>query len=101
MGLAGFIIGTMAGQFSGAWVYWQIRGTGPGPAMRETYAAAAAGVVTAVVASAVYIPLGVHTWVGGNGISWGASVFLGMCMGICQAVLFRGRPLRGPPPKST
>src|SRR5437867_4421871 len=97
MGLAGFIIGSVAGQFSGAWVYWRIRGSSPGPSMREADAAAAAGFVTAVVASAIYIPLGVHSWVLGSGTHWGMSVFLGLCLGLCQGMLFRGRPLRSPP----
>jgi uncharacterized membrane protein (DUF2068 family) len=82
-------------------VYWQIRGDNPRPAKSETRATAAAGLVTTVIASAIYIPLDVHTWVGGEGTSWGASVFLALCMGICQALLFRGRPLRPRPPRST
>ena len=35
-----------------------------------------AGLVTTVTASAIYIPLGVHTWLGGEGMPWGISVFL-------------------------
>jgi hypothetical protein len=98
MGVAGFIIGSVGGQFAGAWVYWQIRGDGP---EREARAAAAAGLVTMVIASAIYIPLRVHTWVGGTDAPWGVSVFLGLCMGLCQGILFRGRPLPPPRPKST
>jgi hypothetical protein len=110
MGVAGFVLGTIAGQFAGAWAYWRIRGTSPAPsdhesseaaANREFDAAWAAGLVTTVVASAIYIPFGVHTWIGGNGTSWGMSVFLGLCAGVCQGMLFRGRPLRPPPPRST
>jgi hypothetical protein len=96
MGMAGFIIGTVAGQFSGAWVYWQVRGNPAGAVARWIDEAMAAGLVTTIVASAIYIPLGVHTWLGGDGASWGESVFLGLCMGICQGLLFRGRPLRPP-----
>ena len=101
MGTPGFIIGTLAGQLSGAWVYWRIRGNTPEPSTREFDAAWAAGLVTTVVASAVYIQLGVHTWVGGAGTSWGMSVFLGICAGICQGILFRGRPLRPRPRRPT
>src|SRR6266516_539403 len=110
LGTAGFIIGTVAGQLAGAWAYWRIRGNSPGQlnreddtaaANREFDAAWAAGFVTAVVASAIYIPLGVHTWVGGNGTHWGMSVFLGLCAGLCQGILFRGRPLRPRPPRPT
>ena len=53
MGAAGFVIGTAAGQVAGAWLYWKVRGVGPAPAPREVPAAIAAGVVTAIVASAV------------------------------------------------
>ena len=100
MGVAGFIIGTAAGQFSGAWAYWRIRNRA-GSADPEFDAAWAAGLVATVIASAVYIPLGVHTWLGGDGAPWGLSVFLGVCIGICQGMLFRGRPLRARPPGST
>jgi hypothetical protein len=92
--LVGFIVGTIVGQFCGAWVYWRVRGKNPGPAMREALAAAAAGLVTAAIATAVYVPLDVHSWLGGIGAPWGASAFLALIMGVCQAVLFRGRPLR-------
>ncbi len=97
MGVGGFIIGSVVGQIAGAWTYWRIREKAPGPAMREAGAAVAAGLVTAVTASAVYIPLGVHTWLLGNGAPWGMSVFMGLCVGICQGGLLRGRPLRPPP----
>ena len=97
MGTLGFIIGTAAGQFSGAWMYWRIREARRTAAVREADAATAAGLVTTAVASAFYIPLGVHTWIGGDGTPWGASVFLAVCMGLCQGILFRGRPLRPRP----
>jgi hypothetical protein len=101
MGTAGFVIGSVAGQFSGAWVYWRIRGDTSQSSMREGEAAWAAGLVTVVIASAIYVPLGVHTWVGGDGTHWGMSVFLGLCMGLCQGMLFRGRPLPPPRPRHT
>ncbi len=99
MGAGGFIIGTVASQFSGAWVYWRIRGPGAVSPNREYDAAMVAGLVTTVVASAIYILLGVHNWLDGDGASPGLSVFLGLCAGVCQGMLLRGRPLR-PPPKS-
>jgi len=101
MGVTGFIIGSVGGMFSGAWVYWQVRGDSPGAARREARAAAAAGLVTAVIDTVIFIPLGVHTWVGGDGTPWGMSVFLGLCMGMCQGMLFRGKPLRPRRPKFT
>ena len=93
MGLAGFIFGSLAGLFSGAWVYGHVGDDSPVTVKHQLRAAAAAGLVTTVIASAIYIPLRVHIWVGGDGTSWGASVFLALCMGICQGILFRGRPL--------
>jgi hypothetical protein len=92
MGLAGFMLGTVGGQLAGASVYWRTRGSSGAPT-GEFRAAAAAGVVTTLVASALFVLLGVHRWIGGEGTHWGASVFLGLCVGIVQGVLGRGRPL--------
>jgi len=91
--MIGFIVGTIAAQLAGSWLYWQVRGADPQRRRPEWLAATAAGTLAAVVATAIYVPLRVHTWVGGSGTSWAASIFLGLCMGIVQAVLFRGRPL--------
>jgi hypothetical protein len=90
MGIAGFIIGTIAGQICGADVYRRIisRATSD----RSLQAAIGSGLATAACSSVVYIVLGVHDWLGGADSSWGVSVFLGICMGICQAVLLRDRP---------
>ena len=76
-------------------MYWQVRADGPAPGKRETGARLAAGIATAVAASAIFLVFGVHNWVGGDRTPWGASVLLGLCMGVCQGVLFRGRPWRG------
>ena len=92
--MGGFVVGTIAGQFSGAWAYWKVHGLSSSQTRPEWLAATAAGLVTTLIASTIYIPLGVHTWFGGEGNSWGASVFMGVCMGVCQGVLFRGRPWR-------
>ncbi len=82
-----FVIGTVAGQFAGAWVSWRIR------RRAEWIRRTSAGLVTAVVATGIYLPLRVHTWAGGEGASRALSPFLGVCIGICQGVLWRGRPL--------
>jgi uncharacterized PurR-regulated membrane protein YhhQ (DUF165 family) len=90
--MGGFILGTILGQFAGAWAYWQARRTDASSRRAEWLAAAAGGLVSTLVASAVYVALGVHIWLSGEGTSWGASVFLAVCMSLVQAVLFRGRP---------
>ncbi len=94
--MLGFILGTLAAQLTGSWLYWRVRAATSARPRSELTAATAAGLLAAAVASAIYLPLDVHTWIGGPGTSWGASVFLGICMGIIQGVLFRGRPF-GPP----
>ena len=86
----GFILGSVIAQFAGAWAYHTSKRR---LAFSELPAAVVAGLVTTVIASIIYIPLHVHDWVAGPGSSWGSSVFLGLCMGIIQGVLFRGRPL--------
>ena len=92
-GVGIFALGTLAGQVTGAWVYRRVRGVGTVPKSHELYAATSAGLVTTVVASLVFLPLGLHKWLGSQGSTWPASIFIGLCIGICQAVLFRGRPL--------
>jgi len=98
--MLGFIVGALAGMFAGSWVYWRVRGTGSPSTHPEWLAATAAGLVAALVASAIFIRLQVHIWLGGAGTSWAPSLFLGVCSGLFQGVLFRGRPLgqRLPPP---
>lgn len=93
MGAVGFAVGAIAGQVSGAWCYWRVRHKGLGGYKSEALAATCAGFVTALVATAVYSLFRVHTWIAGPGSSWGASAFLGLCTGIAQGVMFRGRPL--------
>lgn len=92
MGMIGFIIGSAAGQLCGAWIYRLLRSSGRPPDVGRAAASTAAGLVTTVVSTGIYIPFGVHTWVGGDGTTWGASIFLAVCMGLCQAILGRGRP---------
>jgi hypothetical protein len=98
MGAGGFVLGSVVGMFAGAWVYWRVLGDGARSAMRTVGAAVAAGLTTMAVDTVLFIPLGVHTWVGGIGTPWATSVFLALCLGVCQGVLFRGRPL---PPSRT
>lgn len=90
LGLLGFAIGTVTGQFAGGWAY---RVGKKKLALSEPGAAIGSGLATAVVASSLYILFHVHEWIGGNGGSWGVSVFIAMCMGIVQGALFRSRPL--------
>ena len=83
--------GIAAGSISGSWAYWQVRRNDSGPDRPEWIAAATAGIVTTIVASLVYVAFGLHKYLAG-GSSWGASVFAGLCFGICQGALGRGRP---------
>jgi hypothetical protein len=92
MGILGFVVGTIAGQLCGASAYRRIASRSATESHRVLKAAVGAGLTTATCASLVYILLGVHNWAGGAGSSWSLSVFLGLCMGLCQAVLFRDRP---------
>jgi ABC-type Co2+ transport system permease subunit len=91
VGVLSFVIGTIVGQFCGAAAYRRIA-RNPGP-RNKLAASIVAGLVTTLCASSVFVVLGVHQWLGGPETSWGASVFLGICIGICQAVLFKHRPL--------
>jgi len=90
VGVLGVVIGLMAGQFCGAFVYQRID-TRPG---RNIIASVTAGLVTTLCASPVFIAFGVHRWLAGPEASWGAAVFLAACFGICQGALFKDRPLR-------
>jgi len=87
--MIGFIVGSVIAQFAGAWAYHASR---KHLAFTEIPAAIAAGLATTVLASILFILLHVHQWLAGPGASWGNSVFLGLCMGILQGVLLRGRP---------
>lgn len=95
MGLIGFAVGTILGQFAGAWAY---RYSKRRLVLAEWKSAVVSGVATAVVSSLVFVLTSVHDWAGGIGSSWGVSVFLGVCMGIVQGALFPGGPLD---PRST
>ena len=94
--MVGFIIGMLGAQFAGSWAYWRVRANRP-----EWLAASAAGLVATIVGSLIYIPLHVHDWLGGQGSSWGLSIFMALCVGICQGALFKGRPLRPRSARST
>ena len=90
------IIGLLPAQLAGAWAYWKAHGSTSPQIRREWVAATVSGLVTTVVASVIYIAFGLHKQLPG-GSSWGASVFFGLCFGICQGALVRGRPLRRRP----
>jgi hypothetical protein len=94
MGVAGFILGTILAQFAGGWAYWTSKRRW---AFGETRARLAAGVTTAVVAGVAYVPLGVHRWLSGEDGTWVEAAFIGVCVGLIQGILFRGRPLTGAP----
>jgi hypothetical protein len=57
----------------------------------------AGGLATTLVASVIYLAFGLHKYLNPPS-SWGASLFWGLCFGIVQSVLFRGRPLQRTPP---
>ena|SRR2546425_1871391 len=99
--MPGFIIGSFVSQFAGAWAYWWVRGKDSSSTAPQWLAATAGGLAYTVVASAIYIPLHVHTWLGGEGTSWGASVFIAVCMALVQAILLPGRPWPRHRPKNT
>ncbi len=86
----GFIVGSVMAQFAGAWTY---RSAKRRLVLSEARAAIASGFATAIVGTLAYTLLRVHEWLGGQGASWGVSVFIAVCMGLVQGVLFRGRPL--------
>ncbi len=89
--MLGFLLGTVLGQVAGAAAYMQAK-TRFG--FRELPAAIAAGLATTIVASVAFLVLRVHEWFGSDPeASRGISVFVGVCLGIMQGVLFRGRPL--------
>ena len=87
--MIGFIIGSVIAQLAGAWAYHASKKR---LAFTTVPAAIAAGLATTLLASILFIVFHVHDWLGGPGASWGNSVFLGLCMGILQGALFRGRP---------
>ena len=82
------VVATSVAQFGGAWTYLAAKRR----AFREPVAATACGLVTTLIAAPAYILLDVHRWFDPQ-VSWGLSVFLAVCGGICQGALFRGRPL--------
>ena len=94
MGILGVVLGTLAGQFAGAWMFLKVRREAQGSLRSEVAAAVTAGVTTAIVSAPIYVVLGVSSWISGGDGRWGISAFLAICVGICQAVLSRSRPLR-------
>jgi membrane protease YdiL (CAAX protease family) len=86
------MLGIGASLVAGAWAYWKIRGKELPDVWRETRARILAGLATTVVSAAVFIALDVHKYFG-NEIPWTFSIFLAVCAGICEGVLYRGRAL--------
>ncbi len=92
--VAGLLIGTMIAQLAGARTYWWVRAKTGTSSGSEWLSAISAGFVTTLGAAIVYIPLRLHNLLDS---SWGASVFLALCVGICQGALYRGGRLRPGP----
>ena len=91
--MLGFVVGSFLAQFVAAWAYWRVRGPrGSSPKRPEWLAATADGIGFVLVASGIYVPMGVQFWLLGSDAPWGVSVFMAVCMGLAHAVLFRGRP---------
>jgi hypothetical protein len=89
------VIGLLPAQLAGAWAYRKAHRSASAQIRQEWVSATVSGLVTTVVASVIYLAFGLHKQLAG-GSSWGASVFMGACFGICQGVLGRGE---GRPPK--
>jgi len=88
MAILGVVIGLMAGVVCGAaayqWVSTRFKS--------QVLASVVSGLVTTLCASPIFIAFGVHRWLAGPEAPWTAAVFLALCYGICQGVLFKGRP---------
>ena len=96
-----FLIGIaiLVSLFAGDWAYWKIRGESLAGPWFETRARIVAGLATASVCGALFTALGVHKYFG-NETPWTFSLFLGVCGGICEGVLYRGRLLERYHPKA-
>lgn len=79
--------------FAGDWSYWKVRGESVAGPWLETRARIVAGVATAAVCGVLFAALSVHKYFG-NETPWTFSLFLGVCGGICEGVLYRGRLLK-------
>jgi hypothetical protein len=92
MGVIGLFIGTVISQVCGAAAYRRVLATLAQRPARSVLAGVAAGIVTALVATPLFILFGVHTWLAGPASGWPPSAFMGACMGLCQGALFKGLP---------
>ena len=90
MGALSFLFGAVTGQIIGAWAYRESKRRFK---FGEWRAATVAGVVATVVTAPLFILNKVHEWLLGPGAHWGLSILMAVFVGICQGVLFRGRPL--------
>ena len=86
--------GVMAGFFCGDVAYRRVLAR----SQRRVIASIASGLLTTVATSVAFIAMDVHHWFIGPEAPWTASVFLALCFGICQGVLFKDRPLLPPRP---
>ena len=85
-------IALLVSLLAGDWAYWKIRGESLAGPWLETRARIVAGLATAAVCGALFAALGVHKYFGIE-TPWTFSIFLGVCGGICEGVLYRGRLL--------
>ena len=89
MGVLGFFVGAVAAVLTGASVYRRLAGDQVQPPVHEIVAAVVTGLVASIVASTVYILVGVHTWALGPDASWVISVFFGVSIGLSTTVIIR------------
>ncbi len=84
-------IALLVSLLAGDWAYWKIRGESLAGPWLETRARILGGLATAGVCGVLFSALGVHKYFFGNETPWTLSLFLGVCVGIYEGVLYRGR----------
>jgi len=87
-------IALLVSLLAGDWTYWKIRGESLAGPWLETRARIVGGLATAAVGGVLFSALGVHKYFFGKETPWTFSLFLGLCVGIYQGVLYRGRLLQ-------
>ena len=89
IGEIGTLVGLIVALPAGAYAYRRARAAlGPGRMLLAP--AAVSMLVTAVVATAIFVPMRVHDWLGGQ--DWRSSAFLAVCFGIVQGILGKDKP---------
>jgi hypothetical protein len=90
LGEIGTVVGLIIAMPGGAFVYRRVHARLAPRRRSRIIAGFAGGLVTALLASAVFIPTRVHVWLGGY--DWRSSVFLAVCFGIIQGALLKENP---------